>query len=228
MQRGLLPRAVRLDSFQYLPAAAAGWETPKLRFGRLFTAVQGANGSGKTPVMKGITMALGHEIELPPDVRTHCRAARLYLSVDGNAVTLTRSISDEFRLMVDDGEETEEFTEWKRFGQWFVELLGGVQRTLTSKRGRGGRTLCQYCASSVLGGPGQRMDYGVFHTEESGLYPGSTAGGYTFLTGLASRHPFRDRTDFDEAKEKAEKAEKDVELQRYVVERLRRGLSDRR
>ena len=117
--------SVRLQSFHYLPVATDGWETPELRFGKLFTAVQGANGSGKTPVMKGVTMALGHEIELPPDIRTHCRAARLCLSVDGNALVLTRSLTEEFKLTVDDGEEVEEFAEPKRFGQWFVELLGG-------------------------------------------------------------------------------------------------------
>ena len=42
---------------------------PVLPFGAMFTAVQGANGSGKTPVMKGIMLALGHELNLPPESR---------------------------------------------------------------------------------------------------------------------------------------------------------------
>ena len=28
--------SVRLESFQYLPVVAEGWETPELRFGRVF------------------------------------------------------------------------------------------------------------------------------------------------------------------------------------------------
>ena len=42
-----------------------------------------------------------------------------------------------------------------------------------------------------------------------------------FLTGLPPRHPFRDKSDYDQAKDDAERVEKDVELQRYAVERLR-------
>ena len=214
--------SVRLESFQYLPVVAEGWETPELRFGRLFTAVQGANGSGKTPVMKGVTMALGHEIELPPDIRTHCRAARLQLSVDGDPITLTRSLSEEFKLRVDDGKEAEEFREWKRFGQWFVELLGGAQRTLTSKRGEA----AELYANIVLPAFWVDQDHGwttaYFTPKNRDFIRDQRQEVIRFLTGLASRHPFRDKTDFDEAKEQAEKAAKDVELQRYVVERLRR------
>ena len=60
--------SVRLESFQYLPRDADGWGSRLLHFGDMFTAVQGPNGSGKTPIMKGVMQGLGHEVELPPDV----------------------------------------------------------------------------------------------------------------------------------------------------------------
>ena len=51
--------SVRLESFQYLPRGADGWGSRLLHFGDLFTAVQGRNGTGKTPIMKGVMQGLG-------------------------------------------------------------------------------------------------------------------------------------------------------------------------
>ena len=217
--------SVRLQSFQYLPATTNGLETPELPFGGLFTAVQGANGSGKTPLMKGITMALGHELELPPDIRARCDAARLRLLNDGNILTLTRKISQDFELTVDDGEEVEEFTEPKRFAEWFVQLLGGAQRTLTSKKGEA----TELYANIVLPAFWVDQDNGwttaYFTPKHRDFIRDQRQEVIRFLTGLPARHPFRDKSDFDRAKGDAEKAEKDVELQRYVVERLRTSYS---
>ena len=51
--------SVRLESFQYLPRGSDGWGSRLLPFGEMFTAVQGANGTGKTPIMKGVIQGLG-------------------------------------------------------------------------------------------------------------------------------------------------------------------------
>ena len=42
-----------------------------------------------------------------------------------------------------------------------------------------------------------------------------------FMTGLPPRHPFRDKSDYDRAKENAERTQRHVDIQRGVVERLR-------
>jgi hypothetical protein len=81
--------SVRLHSFQYRPRGTDGWGSRLLHFGDLFTAVQGPNGSGKTPIMKGIVQGLGHEVELPPDVLTRCEFAELTLIVEGRYVVFT-------------------------------------------------------------------------------------------------------------------------------------------
>ena len=216
--------SVRLESFQWLPAPADGWETPELPFGAVFTAVQGANGSGKTPVMKGIMVALGHELHLPPEILKHCRAAKLRLSIDGSIVTLTRRTPqtlDDFQLTVDDGLEVEEFTEPRLFAEWFVKVFGGAQRTLTD---RGGKATELY-ANIVLPAFWVDQDNGwttaYFVPRDRDFIRDQRHEVIRFLTGLPPRHPFRDRSEFDKAKDDAEKVEKDVELQRYAVDRLR-------
>jgi hypothetical protein len=42
-----------------------------------------------------------------------------------------------------------------------------------------------------------------------------------FLAGLPARHPFRQRTESDEAKESLDRTERAIELQRFIVDRLR-------
>src|SRR5580704_16863348 len=102
--------SVRLESFRYLPRGTDGWGSRLLHFGEMFTAVQGPNGSGKTPIMKGVMQGLGHEIELPPDVLTRCQFAETKLIVEGRPVTLTRRLDSGFELSVADGPELKIFT----------------------------------------------------------------------------------------------------------------------
>lgn len=127
----------RLESFRYVPETANGWETPELPFGDLFTAVQGPNGTGKTPVMKGIMFALGHELELPPEILQYCAQAQLTLTVDGEQVTLTRNLGEEFALLVQDSGEPQVFSSPREYAQWFSTMLGAEPRQLTTKGGAG-------------------------------------------------------------------------------------------
>ena len=219
--------SARLESFQWLPAVADGWETPELPFGELFTAVQGANGSGKTPVMKGIMVALGHELDLPPEIRRHCESARLRLSVDGRSITLTRrtpQTRDDFLLKVDDGEEIEEFTEPRVFAEWMVKLLGGVQRALTDKGGKPTEIYSNVLVPAFWVDQDSGWTTAYFVPPDRNFIRDQRQEVIRFLTGLPPRHPFRDKSEFERAKDDAEKAEKDVELQRYAVENLRTGL----
>jgi hypothetical protein len=101
---------VRLQSFQYLPRGMDGWGSGVLHFGDIFTTVQGANGTGKTPIMKGVMQGLGHELELPPDVLVRCEFAETTILVDGRPVTVRRRIGAEFDIRVDDGLQSQTFT----------------------------------------------------------------------------------------------------------------------
>jgi len=42
-----------------------------------------------------------------------------------------------------------------------------------------------------------------------------------FLTGLPERHPFRARTEYDAAKQALERTERSIEMQRFILDRLR-------
>jgi len=126
--------SVRLESFEYLPRGASGWGSRLLHFGEMFTAVQGPNGTGKTPIIKGVIQGLGHEVELPPDVLARCEFARTTLAVDGRPVTLTRRLGGEgFEIRVDDGEETQVFTNQGEYAKWFIGLFTAEPPVLTDK-----------------------------------------------------------------------------------------------
>ena len=212
---------VRLQSFEYLPRGADGWTSSLLQFGDMFTAVQGANGTGKTPIMKGVIQGLGHEAELPPDIVARCECARTTVRVDGRPVVLTRRLGQEFDIRVDDGDDLLMFTSQADYAKWLIGLFAPDPPILTTK-----------------------------HNQETGLYPsvllpalwvdqdhGWTTDYWTppnrnfiqdqrqevvrFLLGLPPRHPFRARTDFDASKESLARIERTIEMQRFVVDRLR-------
>lgn len=211
----------RLESFRYLPAAIDGWETPELPFGALFTAVQGENGTGKTPIMKGIMMALGHELQLPPDVIQHCSSAQLKLKIDGQIVTLTRNLTADFELLIEGEEERELFTSAKDYARWFAEMLGTGLRELTTR----GNAATPLYANLVMPAFWVDQDNGwtvaYFTPADKNFISDQRQEVIRFLTGLPPRHPFKDKSEYDRAKETAERTEKLVEMQRFVVDRLR-------
>src|SRR5258706_16446118 len=115
--------SVKLHSFQYLPRGADGWGSRLLHFGDLFTAVQGANGTGKTPIMKGVMQGLGHEVELPPDVLDRCEFAETTLAVDGRLVILKRRLGADFEIQMNDGSVQQVFTAQDEYARWFTALF---------------------------------------------------------------------------------------------------------
>ena len=211
----------RLESFRYLPAAVDGWETPELPFGALFTAVQGPNGTGKTPIMKGIMLALGHELNLPPEIVEHCSRAQLKLSVDGQTVTLTRNLGEEFDLLVEGADEPEVFSSPREYARWFAAMVGADPRELTTKNS----ATSPLYASLIIPAFWVDQDNGwtnaYFTPVNRNFIVDQRQEIIRFLTGLPPRHPFKDKTDYEKAKEDAERTEKQVDMQRFLVERLR-------
>src|ERR1017187_10009626 len=86
--------SARLSALRFAPRGSSGWTTPNLKFGRILTLVLGPNGSGKTPILKGLAFALGHPVELPPDIRMRCESVSLALVEGGNPLRVERRIGD--------------------------------------------------------------------------------------------------------------------------------------
>jgi hypothetical protein len=124
-----------LDSFTFTSKGDQGWEIVPLDLSAPLTILLGPNGSGKTPILCGIAFALGHPVELPPDIQMHCRSVKLTINEGGARTTIERLISPQFdvRTTADDG-VINEFSEQKTFASWLIGELGISHRMLSDHR----------------------------------------------------------------------------------------------
>ncbi len=126
--------SARLSALRFAPRGSSGWTTPPLSFGRILTLVLGPNGSGKTPILKGLAFALGYPVELPPDVQTRCESVELTLTESGNPVRVERKIGQAFDAQVVDTDGgLKRFSEEKGFSSWLIERLGIPERKLADR-----------------------------------------------------------------------------------------------
>lgn len=212
--------SVRLESFQYLPRGADGWGSRLLHFGEMLTAVQGPNGSGKTPIMKGVLQGLGHEVELPPDVLKRCQFAETKLLVEGRPVTLTRRLGSDFEITVTDGSDAPTFTREAEYAQWFVGLFNAEERLLTTKQNQSSPMYATVLLPALWVDQDHGWTTDYWTPANRNFIQDQRQEVIRFLLGLPARHSFRQRSEFDAAKHDLEKIEKTIELQRFVVERL--------
>jgi hypothetical protein len=210
----------RLKSFQYLPKPQNGWQTPVLEFGGVMTVLEAPNGTGKTPVMKGIFLALGHELELPPDITEHCMAARLELLVDNKPVTLTRWLADPFRMTVEDEEGARDLSQ-AQYASWFTKMLGGGSRTLTNKQDRPAELYANVLIPAFAVDQDHGWDTDYYVPRNRDFIKSQRQEVIRFLTGVRPRYPFRTKTEFEDAKKVAERVDRLFESQKYLVDRLR-------
>lgn len=213
--------SVRLVSFQFLKRGLAGWESGLLHFGDMFTAVQGENGTGKTPILKGVVHGLGHEVELPPDILAQCAFSQVNLNVNGRPIALTRRISEDFELSVVDGESNIRFTAQKEYARWFAALLGVESPTLTNKQKQPAELYVNvlFPAFWVDQDRGWTTDYWIPANRNFILDQREEV--IRFLVGLPPRHPYRSIAKYENAKERLSQTVSALEMQRFIVERLK-------
>jgi hypothetical protein len=229
---------VRLHSFQYLQRGPDGWASPLFHFGDIFTAVQGPNGSGKTPIMKGVMQGLGHEVELPGEILTRCEFAQLTVSAEGRTIVLTRRLGSDFDIKVSDGDDSQTFASQAEYAKWLIKALGAEMPVLTSKQGQPSELYGTVLLPALWVDQDHGWTTDYWTPPNRNFLNDQRQEVIRFLMGLPPRHPFRQKTEFDEAKEKLERTEKAIELQRFVIDRLRSneqlqadeeaGLSERR
>jgi chromosome segregation ATPase len=212
--------SVRLQSFQYLPRGSSGWGSRLLHFGNIFTAVQGPNGSGKTPIMKGLVQGLGHEVELPPDVVANCEFAEMTLIVEGRPVVLTRRLAQEFELRVNDGPNRQTFTSQSDYAKWFLALFNAEQRELTTKQNQSAGLYATVLLPALWVDQDHGWTTDYWTPPNRNFIQDQRQEVIRYLVGLPPRHPFRQRTEYDAAKETLERTERAIDMQRFIVERL--------
>jgi hypothetical protein len=193
-----------------------------LKFGAPLTSVGGDNGAGKTPMMKGIMSALGHEVSLDPEIIRNCQCARVELLIDGQSVLLSRTLDEHFELRVSQGDDTVVYTDEASFSTWFLEALGIRQRALTSLR----RDSTQIYLNVLypLLWVDQDAGWTSIYTPSRSFVLSQYAEMTRVIFGLPPRHPYRSRDDYEDAKRRLEALEKHIETQRFLVQRLRRGI----
>jgi hypothetical protein len=204
-----------------LPRGAEGLGSDLLHFGDMFTAVQGANGTGKTPIIKGVIQGLGHEVDLPPDVITRCEFAQTTITVEGRPLTLTRRLGPDFDMRVVDGSEPQTYTSQAEYAKWFIGLFSADPPTLTTKQNQpsGLYPTVLLPALWVDQDHGWTTDY--WAPANRNFIQDQRQEVIRFIVGLPPRHPFKARTEFEAAKDSLERIERVIEMQRFIVERLR-------
>lgn len=210
---------IKLEEFRYLARGPQGWHSELPPFGELLTAVQGENGSGKTPIMKGIVWTLGHKLQLTPEVIANCSAAELQLTVEGRLVTLTRPIGlPQFALTVNDAGDVSEFDNEGEYAKWFLSLFGSAARTLTNKQ----KKATDLYANTLIPGFWVDQDHGWTqdYWAPSNFIEDQREEVIRFLVGMPARHPFSPRDKYDEAKADLAKTETAIQMQRFVLDKL--------
>lgn len=131
--------SLRLGSLKFNPRGAEGWATGELKFGRVLTLAHGKNGSGKTPVLKGLMFTLGLPVELPPEIVRHCSSAVVCLIDGTRTVEMQRHIETSFRCTareLEGGVESmaaREFSDEKTFSSWLLAVLGVPEREFVNR-----------------------------------------------------------------------------------------------
>jgi hypothetical protein len=215
--------AIRLESFQYLPRGTNGWGSGVLHFGDLFTTVQGKNGTGKTPIMKGVMHGLGHELELPPEIRERCEFAETTLLIDGRSVTIRRRIAAEFNIRVNDGLEAQHFTTAADYAKWFTGLFSEAPPILTTKQNQSTGLYANVLLPAIWVDQDHGWTSDYWTPPNRNFVLDQREEVIRFLVGLPPRHSFRARTEFDNAKQALERTERAIEMQRFIVDRLQKN-----
>lgn len=111
-------------SFEVLPLGASGWGSGSLDFGERVTQLYGANGSGKTPIIKSMMYCLGYPVSFRDDIYEHCRAARLRFECKGRLIELTRSYGERFDASIDINDQISRYFSEEEYSRAIFDLLG--------------------------------------------------------------------------------------------------------
>lgn len=116
---------MKLDSLQIIPRGEKGWGTKELSFAKAITQLYGANGTGKTPLVKSIAFCLGYPSIFRDDIYVHCSSAILSISIDKAKYKLERKYQTDFDVTVyEPSNSQQKFYNEAEFSRYILELIG--------------------------------------------------------------------------------------------------------
>jgi hypothetical protein len=210
-----------LRTLTFAPATDKGWSSGTLRFGDALTIVKGPNGSGKTPLMKGIAFALGVRLELPQDIRIHVDSVQLEIDTDSGPIRLSRQTREPFLLRAI-GEQDPQgitFSDEKEFSLWLLERLRVAPRLMTGKEGGavipyvGLHVPCWWIDQDH----GWRWIYAPEGKDQYVKDQEAEMQRYSF--GLPARHPFEQKEELQKARDELGLLEREADARRSLLEK---------
>lgn len=218
---------MRLKSLQIEPLGDGGWGSPLLEFGHRTTMLFAPNGSGKSPVIRAISSALGFPNNFRADILEKCKAVVLHAESDGKPLTIRRTIdatNEGFYASIDfDGEETEHHSQGS-FSLALFRLLGLKPPRLVSTKGEEAQP---YIATLLpLFYLVQGHGYSTAYRAPSSFIADQFAEMVRFAFGLNPKHSFEVKKTLIEEKSALEAQTRKIVAAHRVLEYQSRGVDD--
>tara|TARA_R110001583_G_scaffold195518_1_gene374953 strand:+ start:4423 stop:6189 length:1767 start_codon:yes stop_codon:yes gene_type:complete len=115
-----------------------GLETENLVFGKHFTQLYGATGTGKTPLVKSIAYCLGYSVKFRQEIYNRCESANLTFNVPAGEYSVKRFFIKGKKLeleLTDPLGEVHSFYDEASYSNYLFDLLDVNNRDLISKSG---------------------------------------------------------------------------------------------
>lgn len=213
----------KLRRLEFRPRAG-GWTSGSLRFGEPFTLIHGPNGSGKTPLIKGIIFALGCPVEMPLEISSRCSGVELDIEADDGLWRIERPFADKFsvRIFQNEGDAAQVIESEKDYSEWLLAKMGMKPSTLVSKQ----NAKANVYIGTVIPGLWVDQDRGW-----TSIYAAMPTQNFIvsqqqemirLLLGLRAKRPFDQREEYEGKKGELATLDERLSFRRIALERERR------
>lgn len=218
---------LRLYSLQVVPRGSEGWGTKEQFFGRVTTLLFGANGAGKTPVLRAMEYALGYPVELPPLLQKKCRSIRVILHDGIEKYIIERILCDGIDVRITNSMgKTSEFQDEGSYSAWLLPMLGLSPRIFTDKRGEPSKAYMSLIGPLFLvdQDTGWTQPYAPMETHN--FLKDQQKEMIRWVTGLPPQNQPIDKKAFNAAKAEEESILELITIKRLTIAALTRELGD--
>lgn len=213
----------RLKRLEFRPRAG-GWTSGRLDFGDRFTLIHGPNGSGKTPLIKGVVFALGCPVELPPEIASRCSSVELDIEADDGIWRIERAIADKFsvRVFQNEGDDAQTIESEKDFTEWLLRKMDLSPSVLLSRN----NSKANVYIGTII--PALWIDQDRGWTSIYAAMPNQNfiqsqqQEILRMLLGLRAKRPFDLRAEYEEKKAEMGTLDERLVFKRLALERERR------